>query len=225
MKKRKSHYVVVQKPDESISIYPLKQWFRNNPEYLPEGMDPDVDTTHTLRRGLRKNGWKQVEEHNRVLLIKPSAEGDTSFANEFIEIDIEIDDDSNDEYYEAEELTFSLELDMQVALRENIEQLESGLTIVDGGSERITEAGRIDITATDSSNNIVIVELKAGTANPKAIAQILAYMGAIGEEDCLPVRGILVAGDFSKRVIFAAKAIPNLNLKKYSFQFAFEEVE
>jgi hypothetical protein len=225
MAKRKSHHIVIQEQDGSVGIYPLKQWLRDNPNHIPNGMDPEIDITHTLRRGLRNNGWRMEEEHNRVLLIRPSKEGDTSYADELVDIEKELNDDFEDEYYEAEEITFGLERDLQLALRGRIDQLESGLVIIDGGRERITEAGRIDITAKDSKDNIVIVELKAGTANQKAIAQILAYMGVVSETDKQPVRGILVAGDFSKQVVFAAKAIPNLELKKYSFQFTFEGVE
>src|SRR5690554_2892188 len=57
-------------------------------------------------------------------------------------------DESNtetDELIEATEATFGLERDLQRALRLNIQQLELGLQIIDGGKERITEAGRIDI--------------------------------------------------------------------------------
>src|SRR5262245_23875392 len=59
-------------------------------------------------------------------------------------------DAQTDELIEAAEITFGLERDLQMALRSNIEQLEPGLEIIDGGKERITEAGRIDITARDS---------------------------------------------------------------------------
>jgi hypothetical protein len=126
---------------------------------------------------------------------------------------------------EAEEVTFGLERDLQSALRANISQLEQGLTISDDGKERVTEAGRIDITAKDGAGKLVVIELKAGTASPDVIAQVLAYMGAIAESDGGDVRGIIVAGDFHKRVILAARVIPTLALRQYSFQFKFEMVK
>jgi RecB family endonuclease NucS len=125
---------------------------------------------------------------------------------------------------DAVETTFGLERDLQKALRYNIEQLEQGLKIIDGGKERTTEAGRIDITAEDPQGAIVVIELKAGTANPDCIAQILSYIGALSEEEQRPVRGILVAGDFPSRVVYASRAVPNLLLKKYTFRFSFEAV-
>ncbi len=129
-----------------------------------------------------------------------------------------------DEVIDALETTFSLERDLQKALRYNIEQLESGLTIIDDGKELTTESGRIDITAEDEEGNLVVIELKSGTASPKSIAQILSYMSTLSEEKNQDVRGILVAGDFSSRVIHASKSVENLKLKKYQFKFFFEDI-
>jgi hypothetical protein len=203
----------------------MKQWLRDNPAYIPEGLDPTFDTSHTLRRALRKNGWQMEEKGDKVLLMPPS-DGESISIGDSAIVDIrEVEDDiSEKEILEAEEITFGLERDLQSALRANIEQLEAGLTIIDQGKERTTEAGRIDITAADSSGKVVVIELKAGKANPEVVAQILSYMGSIAETEHKAVRGILVAGDFHKRVILASRAIPNLDLKKYSFQFTFREI-
>ena len=124
---------------------------------------------------------------------------------------------------EAEELKFGLERDMQAALRRNIEQLEQGLRVIDGGSERTVEAGHIDITAQDSDDKLVVIELKAGIAGPDSIPQTLAYMGSLQSETQGPVRGILVANDFHRKVLLAAQAVPNLQLKQYSFTFSFRD--
>ena len=124
---------------------------------------------------------------------------------------------------EAEEITFRLERVLQLALRRNIEQLEPGLKVVDGGSERTVEGGRIDITAEDTEKKLVVIELKAGTANPESIAQILAYMSSLSQEERRPIRGILVAAGFHPRVILAAKSVPNLQIKEYSFSFTFRD--
>ena len=76
-----------------------------------------------------------------------------------------------------------LERDMQAALRIGIEQLEPGLTIIDDGAERSVDAGFIDITARDNSRITVVIELKAGVAGQRAIAQILSYMGDVASEE------------------------------------------
>jgi hypothetical protein len=46
---------------------------------------------------------------------------------------------------------FEKETELHKALRANIEQLEEGLRIIDGGKEKIVPSGRIDITAEDKN--------------------------------------------------------------------------
>jgi hypothetical protein len=118
--------------------------------------------------------------------------------------------------------TFALERDLQSALRQNLHHLEAGLTIEDGGSERKVNAGFIDILARDRAGVLTVIELKTETSKPDSIAQILAYMGCIAEESGEPVRGVLVAGDHHPRVVYAARALSNLTLKKYRYRFDFE---
>jgi RecB family endonuclease NucS len=67
--------------------------------------------------------------------------------------------------------------------------------------------------------------LKAGVAAPEALTQLLAYMGAVTTQQGQPVRGILVAGDFHPRIVFAARATGNVHLRRYRFRFTFESVE
>jgi hypothetical protein len=124
----------------------------------------------------------------------------------------------------ALDMTFGLERDLQRTLRASIDQLEPGLRIVDGGREQSTDAGRIDILAEDQSGAAVVIELKAGAVSPEAIAQILGYMGVVAADNAR-VRGILVGGDFPPRVIYAARAVPNLKLVKYAIRFSFGSVE
>lgn len=123
----------------------------------------------------------------------------------------------------SDELKFGLERDLQEALRASIQQLEPGLKIVDGGIEQTVEAGRIDITAEDPDGRLVIIELKAGTAELSSIGQLLSYMGSANSDSNRPVRGILVANEFHPRLVMAARAVPNLSLVAYSFQFSFTE--
>jgi RecB family endonuclease NucS len=124
---------------------------------------------------------------------------------------------------EAIDATFGLERDLQLALRRHLDQLEIGLKIADGGKEQIVESGRIDITAEDANGTTVVIELKPGLANRETIGQILGYMGDMMVTK-KSVRGILVAGDFPAGAISAARAVPNLRLKKYTFKFSFESV-
>ncbi len=131
--------------------------------------------------------------------------------------DNSLGDNINDEYINQK---FSLERDMQAILRQNIKNLDPNLKIIDDGAERSVNSGFIDITCEDN-NGVVVVELKAGKADSRAIGQILGYMGDLQEEDGNHVRGILVAHDFDKRTKAAARIVPTLELKKYSIEFKF----
>ncbi len=125
---------------------------------------------------------------------------------------------------EGDAQKLSLERDMQIALRRDIKKLGRTLTIIDQDMERLVDSGLIDITCEDTVDRaIVVVELKAGRAQSSAVGQILGYMGDLAaEEEGRLVRGILVAHEFERRVIAAARAVPNLSLMRYSVEFRFE---
>jgi endonuclease len=125
----------------------------------------------------------------------------------------------------AVDTAFGLERDLQLALRRSIEQLEPGLTIIDGDREQTVASGRIDITARDHQGATVVIELKAGEADRDAIAQTLAHMGDLLDKDTeTRVRGILVAREFAPRAVSAARATGNVRLVQYGFRFTFETV-
>ena len=221
----KAHFVIIQGEYGEAIQSPLKPWVRQNLAQLPNGFYAADDTSHILRRKLRQIGWRLNMTDTAVFVFKPDINGQFDYAENFVEeiiedeeIEITNDDDSF-------EITFSLEKDLQAALRSNIETLELGLKIIDNGKERNTIAGRIDITAKDNFNKIVIIELKAIEAKPDVIAQTLSYMQAVNDEDKKEVRGIIIASGFAERVKLAARQIPQLKLVEYSFQFNFTKVE
>ncbi|MFZ5617888.1 MAG: endonuclease NucS domain-containing protein [Pseudomonadota bacterium] len=127
------------------------------------------------------------------------------------------------ETIDREELdrVFTLEADLQRALRGAIDQLEGGLVIIDGGTERSVPSGRIDIFARDPAGAKVVIELKAVKAPRDAVGQVLAYMGDVQAEGGGSVRGILVAPEFDDRAVSAASVVPALQLFTYSFLFSF----
>jgi endonuclease len=125
---------------------------------------------------------------------------------------------------EEHKARISLERDLQAALRENIEQLEPGLVIIDGGKEKISPSGRTDILAMDANKKTVVIELKIGTATPEVFGQIQSYMGDLMAETGETVRGIIIAHDFDNEAIAASKPVPNIELRKYGFNFTFKKV-
>ena len=223
-------HFILQKSENGngYHIERMKAWLRSHPDELPNIGDVGASTSHQLRFALKNKGWTLIVK-NDVFLIKPDINNDTSYADDFFLNNTDSTDPEEDLKDDQEEvdstIQFSLERDLQKALRANIHQLEPGLTIADNGQERQIKRGRIDILARDSKGQYVVIELKAGKAQSKAISQISAYMGAIMQEaDEKPVRGILLAGDFDENVILASKVISNLTLKKYGFQFTFQSV-
>lgn len=136
-----------------------------------------------------------------------------------------IDENGEDfvEVSEADDLTFALEADLEAALRAELNQLEQGLMLADGGRQRKVGSGFIDILAKAADGASVVIELKSGQTRPAAVAQVLGYMADIAEEDDATVRGYLIGADHHDRVIAAAKAVPNLALRRYSYRFSFSE--
>lgn len=124
---------------------------------------------------------------------------------------------------EDNERTFSMERDLQAALRASISQLEPGLSVIDGGTERNVPSGRIDILARDAAGALVVIELKAAKAPRDAVAQVLAYMGDLQEEEAGRIRGMLIAPDFDAKAVAAARMVPGLKLVRYSFSFTFRD--
>ena len=135
---------------------------------------------------------------------------------------------SNADVIEAEvedsiEASVSLERDLHSYLATRVNEIESGLTLVENGVECQTDAGRIDLLARDAHNHLVVVELKAGKGKDAALGQLLGYIGCLSATEP-NVRGILVASGFDSRVVFAARGLANVKLVRYQLSFKLEEV-
>jgi hypothetical protein len=135
--------------------------------------------------------------------------------------DSEIENDIS----ESVETRVSLERDLHNYLANRLTEIEQGLTLVDGGIEYQTEAGRIDILAKTAQGQLVVIELKAGKAKDGAIGQLLGYIGCLAsQKDLKNIRGILVASSFDDRVVFASKGLPQIKLFKYELRFKLDEI-
>ncbi|MBI5300517.1 MAG: DUF1016 family protein [Chloroflexi bacterium] len=129
------------------------------------------------------------------------------------------------------EIAFSLEYDLENSLVANLSQIEKGLRLykergIVGQQVDAQAAGRIDLLAIDANNDLVVIELKAGEADRQVCGQIQAYMGWVKENLAgeKKVRGIIIANDFTARATYAAKVVPDLNLKKYNISFKFTDM-
>lgn len=139
------------------------------------------------------------------------------------------DEDESDistDVEESFEARASLERDIHGYLASRLEELEPGLTLHEDGVEYRTDAGRVDILAIDTDQQLVAIEIKAGKAGDRALGQLLGYVGCLSCQEVIrgQIRGILVAADFDNRVVYACKNLPNVNLVKYPLSFAFGEI-
>jgi len=132
---------------------------------------------------------------------------------------------------DAIETAFSLEVDLEKSLVGNLDQLEKGLKLyrADGfvGQQLVAKpAGIIDLLATDSNGDLVVIELKAGEADRQVCGQIQAYMGWVKSNlaSGKKVRGVIVASEFTDKLKLAVTVVPDLALKKYQISFKFSEV-
>lgn len=119
--------------------------------------------------------------------------------------------------------SFAVEKEMQIAVRRQLSRLEVGLVEADGGIEKQVATGRIDILARDVSGHYVVVELKAGRCPAGAIEQTLGYAQALEDETGESVRAILVASEFSDRLMSASKRVRDLKLVEYQYSMTFSE--
>lgn len=131
---------------------------------------------------------------------------------------------------EEVETAFSLEYDLENSLIANLDQLEKGLRLyqkdgISGQQVDAKAAGRIDTLAIDSNDDLVVIELKAAEADRQVCGQVQAYMGWIKENLAgqKKVRGIVVASDFTERLLYAVKVVPGLILKRYQINFKFTD--
>lgn len=132
----------------------------------------------------------------------------------------------------TETISLSLERDLEEYLERNLNVLEPGLKMYVresvSGRQYGTEVSRIDLLAQDKENGFVVVELKAGEADRSVLGQILPYMGWVRTNVAQgkPVRGYIVASDFSPELVAAMSVVSNVKLVKYSVTFGFKpEIE
>jgi endonuclease len=166
--------------------------------------------------------YKNAVVRYKKFLSGESTQSDADFSSATGPVEASVAQLRNLSEAQAEKL--SLERDMQAALRRDIKRLGSSLLVIDDGAERAVDSGFIDITCEDEVDNaIVVVELKAGRADSRAIGQILGYMGDLAqEEEGRQIRGIVVAHEFDRRAKSASRAVPGLKLVRYSVQFRFD---
>ena len=208
--------IVIASEDGSVEAHPMKQWLREHPDQVPQGLDATGSTSHQLRNGLRRSGWSVQESEEEVQLSPPGAIAPPIATG-------------GGEGTNGGGAAFGLEYQLRDFIAENINSID-----VDGrryqvyvdptgrdGIEFSTDVGFIDILAVDEHGDFVVFELKRARSPDHAIGQLTRYMGwvqqTIGKGK--KVSGVIVAKDIGKRLRFAVSVIPNVNLFEYEVEF------
>jgi endonuclease len=126
----------------------------------------------------------------------------------------------------ALEGNLTIQKDLRKYLRRDITQLDPRLKLFnEEGLDVSVEAAKIDILATDSKGNLVVVKLKGDTRHISTLGQILNSMAAIKNElGERSIRGIIIAEDFDDEIILAVKKASNVSLVKYKVKYDFEVI-
>jgi RecB family endonuclease NucS len=180
-------------------------------------MPPYEELTALVREHFPNSRWKETHYAWYKSQIKTGRIAVTTAQ------EVEESEDLDAEVERAIEARVSLERDLHEYLARNLASVEPGLRLRRDGLEFQTAAGRIDILAVDSRERPVVIEVKAGRASDSALGQLLGYVGCLAETP-RDVRGILVAFEFDDRVMYATRALPNVQLVKYAVNFRFDHV-
>ena len=223
----KNFNIVVPNDDGGVELYPMKEWLRQYPQYIPPGLDARSSTSHQLRNGLRRTGWSVQETLSEVRLIMPGAGASA--------VDALFSEENDSEESQPAEASFGLEFQLRDFIAQNMNTIDvhgKRLCIyVDptgrDGIEYPTAVGPIDILAVDSSGAFFVFELKRARSPDHAMGQLTRYMGwvkqTIGKD--LMVSGIIVAKEISKSLRYAVSAVPNVSLFEYSVEFHLKSIE
>lgn len=126
---------------------------------------------------------------------------------------------------------FYMEKQLEDFIVHNWESTELGkrfnLIIEDGeliSQQYHTDIGSIDILVKDKKGSFVVIELKKNQTSDDTIGQLTRYMGWIKKnKDDQNVKGIIIAGEFDKKLEYALKVIPNIEVFLYKVDFKLEE--
>ena len=135
---------------------------------------------------------------------------------------------------EVSEQEFAYEKDLQQFLAKNLDLIEPNLRLYKDdeddkitGLEFPTDDRRIDILATDKSNNYVVVELKVSKGHDRVVGQLLRYMGWIKQNlanENQKVRGVIVAREITDDLILATSIVPDVTLLEYKLKVTLHKV-
>lgn len=225
---RRRYNVYIPSGDSGVEVHRMKEWLRQHPEHIPEGLDVGEYDAFAVHTALQRQGWVDQETESEVRLISPDSDTELRVAKLFGQ--------SEDEETNLDgDPVFTLEHQLRDFFAENINTI-----LVNGrhlrlyedeegqeGVEYQTVTGRIDILAIDDDGAFYVIEFKRDRASDKVVGQVARYMGciqrtiAVGRE----VNGVIVAKDIDRNLRYAASVIPQVHLFEYQMEFHLNEAD
>ena len=88
-----------------------------------------------------------------------------------------------------------------------------------------TDIGPIDILARDKRHkNYVVIELKRNQTSDDTVGQLTRYMGWIKDKKKdSGVKGVIICGEYDKKLDYALKMVPNVEIFLYQVDFKLRE--
>ena len=88
-----------------------------------------------------------------------------------------------------------------------------------------TDIGPIDILVKDkATGSYVVIELKRNQTSDDTVGQLARYMGWIKEhKKDKDVKGVIIAGQYDKKLDYAREMIPNIEVFIYQVDFKLSE--
>jgi len=228
----KRFLVAIPTQDGGVELHPMKEWLRQHPDSVPNGLDATLSTSHRLQSGLRAAGWTVQTSDTEVRLIRPVDSSRRDLIDVLGPDTGELADAGDESDDTLPEAAFALEYQLRDFLSQNLASLHLGhgqlrLYVDPTGREGVeypTATGPIDLLAVDPAGNFTIFELKRARTADRAVGQLARYMGWVrhtigrGKE----VTGVIVAKDIDDRLRYAASVIPGVALFEYRVEFYLE---
>jgi hypothetical protein len=164
-------------------------------------------------------------EPGKVRLFDPEKDGTVRQLPNTLKVQlVSVESDPPEGKISEANLTF--QKDLRKYLRRDISRLDPGLKLFSGeGFDVSAGEAKIDILATDSKDNLVVVALGGETATISTLNQILNSMTSIKSElGERSIRGLILAKDFGNEIIQAARKADNVSLVKYKVTYDFEVI-
>lgn len=190
---------------------------------------PSTNTSDDLLFKVDSGQFRLYEAGKDPAPIHEFLEGDVARQEE---ITADVDEEDHGESLPGSS-EFLLERDLQNYLAKNLDCIESGLKLYESddikGFEYEAGGGRrIDILATDSAGNFVVLELKVSKGYDRVVGQLLRYVNWVRLNLAEPrqwVRGMIICRSMSEDLRLACAGIPNVELYEYPLSVSVSRIE